>query len=48
MIANFMPKTVALDNGFGMHVSQSLWTIKNRVDDINAFFDPSDEYAEIS
>ena len=48
MIANFMPKPIALDNGSGMHVSQSLWTKKNRGDDINAFFDPSDEYAEIS
>ncbi len=48
MIANFMPKTIALDDGFGMHESQSQWTKKNSVDDVNAFFDPSDEYAEIS
>ncbi len=48
MIANFMPKPIALDNGSGMHVSQSLWTKKKHGEDINAFFDPSDEYAELS
>jgi glutamine synthetase len=48
MIANFMPKPIALDNGSGMHVSQSLWTKKKHGEDMNAFFDPSDEYAELS
>jgi glutamine synthetase len=48
MIANFMPKPIALDNGSGMHVSQSLWTKKKHGEDINAFFDLSDEYAELS
>ena len=47
MVANFMPKPVALDNGSGMHVSQSLW-IKKKHEDINAFYDSSDEYAELS
>jgi glutamine synthetase len=48
MIANFMPKPIALDNGSGMHVSQSLWIKRKHRDDINAFFDLSDEYAELS
>ncbi len=48
MIANFMPKPVALDNGSGMHVSQSLWTKKKYGHDVNMFFDPSDDYAELS
>ena len=48
MIANFMPKPVALDNGSGMHVSQSLWNKKKYGHDANMFFDPSDDYAELS
>ncbi len=47
MISNFMSKPIALGNGFGMQVSHGLWTKKNRGDDVNAFFDPSDEYAVI-
>jgi glutamine synthetase len=48
MVANFMPKPIALDNGSGMHVSQSLWTIRKHGNDMNVFFDISDEYAELS
>ncbi len=48
MIANFMPKPIALDNGSGMHVSQSLWIKNKQGDHTNAFYDPSDEYAELS
>ena len=47
MIANFMPKPVAQDNGSGMHVSQSLWYRKNGKE-MNAFYDLADEYAELS
>jgi glutamine synthetase len=48
MVANFMPKPIALDNGSGMHVSQSLWTKRKHGNDMNVFFDISDEYAELS
>lgn len=47
MVANFMPKPIALDNGSGMHVSQSLWK-KRSGDEVNEFYDPDDEYAELS
>ena len=47
MVANFMPKPVALDNGSGMHVSQSLWT-SNKNEEVNLFYDAADEYAELS
>ena len=39
----FMPKPIPYDNGSGMHVHQSLWK-----DGENLFYDPSDEYAELS
>jgi glutamine synthetase len=43
LIATTMPKPIFGDNAVGMHVHSSLW--KNGK---NAFFDPSDRYAEIS
>jgi glutamine synthetase len=42
-VASFMPKPVYGDNGIGMHMNQSLWS-----DGRNTFFDPADEYAEVS
>ncbi|MBD3255237.1 MAG: type I glutamate--ammonia ligase [Candidatus Lokiarchaeota archaeon] len=42
-IATFMPKPIYLDNASGMHVHNSLF--KNGS---NAFWDPSDDYAELS
>lgn len=43
MIATFMPKPIFGDNASGMHVHVSLWK-----GDVNTFYDPDDEYAEIS
>jgi glutamine synthetase len=43
MIASTMPKPIFGDNAVGMHVHSSFW--KNGK---NAFFDPSDAYAELS
>ena len=43
MIANFMPKPIAGDNGSGMHIHVSLWSNGQ-----NLFFDPDDRYAHIS
>jgi len=43
MVCTWMPKPVFGDNASGMHVHQSLWSGRK-----NVFFDPSDEYAEIS
>ena len=42
-VACLMPKPIYGDNGIGMHTNQSLWT-KGK----NAFYDPDDEYAEVS
>ena len=43
MVATFMPKPVFGDNASGMHVHMSLWT-----GGVNAFYDASDKYAELS
>ncbi|WP_217221079.1 type I glutamate--ammonia ligase [Ignicoccus islandicus] len=45
MVATFMPKPIYGDNGNGMHTHQSLWDIKSNK---NLFYDPNDEYAELS
>jgi glutamine synthetase len=42
-LCTFMPKPIYGDNASGMHVHQSLWS-KGK----NAFFDPNDDYAEMS
>jgi glutamine synthetase len=46
-VANFMPKPLEVDNGSAMHISQSLWTEQNG-EKKNTFYDPNDEYAELS
>ncbi len=43
LVATFMPKPVPGDNGSGMHFHMSLWQ-----GDTNLFYDPDDEYAELS
>lgn len=43
MIASTMPKPIFGDNAVGMHVHSSLWKSGK-----NAFYDPDDEYAELS
>jgi glutamine synthetase len=43
LVATFMPKPVFGDNASGMHVHASLWR-----NDVNAFYDPNDGYAELS
>jgi len=43
MIATFMPKPIFMDNASGMHTHVSLWNGKE-----NLFYDPDDEYAELS
>jgi glutamine synthetase len=43
LIATTMPKPIFGDNAVGMHIHSSLWRSGK-----NAFFDPSDSYAELS
>ena len=43
LIATTMPKPIFGDNASGMHVASSLWK-----GDHNDFYDPGDEYAELS
>ncbi len=43
LIASTMPKPIFGDNAVGMHIHSSLWNGEK-----NAFFDPDDEYAEVS
>ena len=45
LLATFMPKLVANDNGNGMHVHVSIWDTST---DKNLFHDPADEYAGLS
>jgi len=47
MVASFNPKPISNDNGSAMHINQSLWKTKNKKE-VNAFYDPADEYAELS
>ncbi len=47
MIASFNPKPIPNDNGSALHINQSLWKTKNKKD-YNAFYDPSEKYAELS
>ena len=46
-VANFMAKPLEVDNGSAMHISQSLWKEENGKK-INTFYDPNDDYAELS
>ncbi len=45
MVATFMPKPVYADNANGMHTHMSLWDKEGKT---NLFYDPNDEYAELS
>ena len=46
LIASFNPKPIPNDNGSAVHINQSLWKTKKK--QVNAFYDPSDKYAELS
>ncbi|MGC8569471.1 MAG: type I glutamate--ammonia ligase [Nitrososphaeria archaeon] len=46
--ATFMPKPVFGENGSGMHVHVSLWEGSGYIAKRNLFYDPADEYAELS
>ncbi len=43
VLATFMPKPLYGDSGSGMHIHQSLWN-----GNMNLFYDPNDDYAELS
>ncbi|GBC68960.1 Glutamine synthetase [archaeon HR01] len=43
MVATFMPKPIFGDNASGMHIHISLWSGSK-----NLFYDPDDDYAELS
>lgn len=47
MVASFNPKPIKDDNGSAVHMNQSLWKTKGK-EELNAFYDPSDRYAELS